>query len=344
MNDPANVVSLGETVTPLLEAPRLAKRLGLPRLWMKDESRLPTGTFKARGVAMAVSKAREFGIKRLAIPSAGNAAEALAAYAARAGMEAYIFMPQDAPISNQLGSHLYGSKVFLVDGLISDAGKIVGAGKSQCQWFDVSTLKEPYRVEGKKTMGLELAEQLGWELPDVIMYATGGGTGLIGMWKAFAELEALGWIGKHRPRMVAVQSSGCAPIVKAWNQDATESEMWPNAHTIAPGIRVPKPFADTLILQTIRESNGNALAVSDEEILKAMTTLAQTEGLAVGPEGAATLAGLEKLVMEKAIRRSDRVVLFNTGTSFKHLDLVPASPFPVLDPKKSIDFDRWLPS
>jgi threonine synthase len=335
-------ISLGEVVTPLVSLQKLGKQIGLSSLWMKDESRLPTGTFKARGLCMAISKAHEFGISRVAIPSAGNAAEALAAYAAQAGIESYIFMPKDAPLSNQLGSHQYGAHVFLVDGLISDAGKIVGAGKSPCNWFDVSTLKEPYRVEGKKTMGLEVAEQLNWELPDVILYPTGGGTGLVGMWKAFQELEALGWIGSHRPRMIAVQSSGCAPIVKAFQSDKLEAEMWPNAQTIAPGIRVPKPFADTLILRAIKESNGLALSVTDAEILIAINQIARTEGFVICPEGAATWAALQKLIEQKEIRHNDRIILFNTGTGLKHIDLVPTQHFSVLNPKEPIDFAKLL--
>ncbi|MBI1743248.1 threonine synthase [Candidatus Acetothermia bacterium] len=340
VNDLSKIISLGEVNTPLLNATKLARRLNLKKLWVKDESRLPTGTFKARGLAMAVTKAHELHVKRLAIPSAGNAAEALSAYAAQAGMEAFIFMPQDAPLSNQLASHMHGAKVFLVDGLISDAGKIVAAGKSICDWFDVSTLKEPYRVEGKKTMGLELAEQLNGELPDAILYPTGGGTGLLGMWKAFEELEAIGWIGKHRPRMIAVQSSGCAPIVKAFEANKIDAEMWSNAQTLAPGIRVPKPFADTLILRAIRESEGTALSVTDDEIVKAIHTFAQIEGIPVCPEGAATLAGLEKLIARKEIHPTDRVVLFNTGTALKHMDLITAPSFPILDPKGLIDFQR----
>ena len=342
VNDLSKIISLGEVNTPLLDATKLARRLNLKKLWVKDESRLPTGTFKARGLAMAVTKAHELGIRRVAIPSAGNAAEALSAYAAHAAMEAFIFMPKDAPLSNQLASHMHGANVFLVDGLISDAGKIVAEGKPVCNWFDVSTLKEPYRVEGKKTMGLELAEQLNWELPDAILYPTGGGTGLVGMWKAFEELEAIGWIGKHRPRMIAVQSSGCAPIVKAFEAKKMEAEMWPNAQTLAPGIRVPKPFADTLILQAIRESRGVALSVTDDEIVSAIHTFARAEGIPVCPEGAATLAGLEKLVAQKEIRPADRVVLFNTGTALKHMDLITAPSFLILDPKGPIDFQHLV--
>jgi threonine synthase len=342
IKDQENRVSLGEINTPLVAARKLGTRLGLPKLWVKDESRLPTGTFKSRGLAMAVSKAKEFGLQRLAIPSAGNAAEALSAYAAQADMEAFIFMPKDAPASNQLASHLHGAKVFLVDGLINDAGKIVGAGKEICQWFDVSTLKEPYRLEGKKTIGFELAEQFDWELPDVILYPTGGGTGLVGMWKAFSELGAMGWVGQNRPRMIAVQSSGCAPIVKAFEANKTEVEVWPNAQTLAPGIRVPKPFADTLILRTIQDSKGTALTVTDQEMLRAMSSFAQFEGLAVCPEGAATLAALEKLVERKVIHADDRVVLLNTGTGLKHMDLLTGPVFPILNPKDPIDYQRML--
>ena len=311
--DPHHIVSLNESMTPLLPAQRLAASLGLEALWVKDESRLPTGSFKARGLAMAVSKAKELGLTKLAIPSAGNAATALSSYAAQAGMEAHIFMPQDAPPFNRNTCQLAGADVTLIDGLITDAGKIVAERKEDEGWFDVSTLKEPYRVEGKKTMGLEIAEQFSWELPDVIIYPTGGGTGIVGMWKVFQELEAIGWIDGKRPRMLSVQSAGCAPIVKAWQEGATEAEPWENAQTTAAGLRVPQAVGDFLILDAIYQSNGAAIAVTDEEIQEALTTLATYEGILACLEGAATVAGLSKLVEAKEIQPDNRVVLFNTG-------------------------------
>jgi len=313
VTDLENIVSLGETMTPLLRAKRLGDALNLKLLWIKDESRLPTGAFKARGLAMAVSKAKEFGLTELAIPSAGNAATALSVYAARAGMRAHIFMPKDAPSFNAKTTQLAGAQVELVDGLITDAGRIVAERKEQEGWFDVSTLKEPYRVEGKKTMGLELAEQLGWRLPDVIIYPTGGGTGIVGMWKAFEELERLGWIGSKRPRMVSVQSTGCAPIVKAFHEGNSEAEFWENASTIAAGLRVPKAIGDFLILNALRQSGGTAVAVSDAEILNAMSELASSEGILSCPEGAATVAGLKTLLDRQMIEPDGEVVLFNTG-------------------------------
>ncbi len=311
--DSRYIVSLNEAITPLLSAQRLAASLGLETLWVKDESRLPTGSFKARGLAMAVSKAKELGLTKLAIPSAGNAATALSSYAAQAGMAAHIFMPQDAPPFNRNTCQLAGANVTLIDGLITDAGKIVAERKADEGWFDVSTLKEPYRVEGKKTMGLEIAEQLNWELPDVIIYPTGGGTGIVGMWKVFQELEAIGWIDAKRPRMISVQSSGCAPIVKAWQDGATEAEPWANAQTTAAGLRVPQAVGDFLILDAIYQSGGAAIAVTDDEIQEAMATLATHEGILACPEGAATVAGLCKLVEAKDIQPENRVVLFNTG-------------------------------
>ncbi len=308
-----HIVSLGETMTPLIHAKRLGTQFGLQQLWIKDESRLPTGSFKARGLAMAVSKAKELGIKKLAIPSAGNAATALSVYAASAGIPAYIFMPKDTPTYNIETCQLAGANVALIDGLISDAGKLVAERKTDENWFDVSTLKEPYRVEGKKTMGFELAEQFGWKLPDVIIYPTGGGTGIVGMWKAFTELEAIGWIGKKRPRFISVQAEGCAPIVKAWNEGKTHAAPWQNAQTIASGLRVPQAIGDFLILDAIRESGGTAVAVSDNEINDAMQMLPSTEGVLTCPEGAATVAALKELVANETIKSSDQVVLFNTG-------------------------------
>ena len=311
--DSRHIVSLNEAMTPLLPAQRLAASLGLEALWVKDESRLPTGSFKARGLAMAVSRAKELGLTKLAIPSAGNAATALSSYAAQAGMEAHIFMPQDAPPFNRDTCQLAGADVTLIDGLITDAGKIVAERKEDEGWFDVSTLKEPYRVEGKKTMGLEIAEQFDWELPDVIVYPTGGGTGIVGMWKVFQELEAIGWIDGKRPRMISVQSAGCAPIVKAWQDGASEAEPWTDAETTAAGLRVPQAVGDFLILDAIYQSNGAAIAVTDHEIQEAMATLATHEGILACPEGAATVAGLGKLAKAGEIQPKNRVVLFNTG-------------------------------
>ena len=313
LSDPADIVTLGETITPLIHAKRLGARFGLTELWIKDEARLPTGSFKARGLAMAVSKAKSLGLTQLAIPSAGNAATALAVYAAAAGLTAHIFMPQDSPAFNKETCQLSGANVTLIDGLITDAGRIVAERKTDEGWFDVSTLKEPYRVEGKKTMGFELAEQFGWELPDVIIYPTGGGTGIVGMWKGFAELEAIGWIGPKRPRFISVQSTGCAPIVRAWEEGTTEAAPWQDAHTIASGLRVPQAIGDFLILAAIRKSNGAAIAVTDNAIREAMQLLPTTEGLLTSPEGAATVAALKHLVANQMIDPSERVVLFNTG-------------------------------
>ena len=313
ISDAKNIVTLGETMTPLIHAKRLGAEFGLTQVWVKDESRLPTGSFKARGLAMAVSKAKALGLTQLAIPSAGNAATALALYAAAAGITAHIFMPQDTPAFNKQTCQLAGANVTLIDGLITDAGKIVAERKAREAWFDVSTLKEPYRVEGKKTMGFELAEQFGWELPDVIIYPTGGGTGIVGMWKGFAELEVIGWIGKKRPKFISVQSTGCAPIVKAWKEGATEAKPWHDADTVASGLRVPQAIGDFLILEALRKSNGAAIAVTDDAIRESMQLLPTTEGLLTSPEGAATVAALEQLVANGMIQASERVVLFNTG-------------------------------
>lgn len=291
---------------------------------MKDEGQLPTGSFKARGLGMAISKARELGVKKICIPSAGNAAGASAAYAARAGMECFIFLPEDTPEINIKECLACGAHVELVKGNISDAAKAMNQ-KKQPDWFDVSTLKEPYRLEGKKTMGYELAEQFGWELPDVILYPTGGGTGLIGMWKAFEEMEQLGWIGSKRPKMVSVQTSGCAPIVKAFTEKKKESEFWQNAQTIASGLRVPKAFADHLILKAIYESSGYAVAVSDEEIVAAVRGIASQEGLFICPEGAATLVALKKLLQERRVAGDDSILLFNTGAGIKYPEVVKGS-------------------
>jgi threonine synthase len=329
-----HIVSLGETMTPLLPLARLGEVLGLKDLWLKDETRLPTGTFKARGLAMAVSKCVELGIRKVAIPSAGNAAEALSAYAARAGLACFVFMPEDAPVANRRVCQAAGARVFLVKGLIGDAGRIVQQGVKTQGWFDVSTFKEPYRLEGKKTMGLELAEQLGWELPDAIVYPTGGGTGLVGFWKAFEELGTLGWLRDpvKRPKMIAVQPEGCAPIVKAFHKGKDQAEPWEDAQTVAGGLRVPKPFADRLILRVLRESGGTAVAVSDHEIVESMGLLARAEGLFASPEAAATVAALPKLLREGFLRREERVVLLNSGTLLKHVELLGGLRPPVLDP------------
>lgn len=319
VRDDSNIVSLGEGFTPMLRVDRLAKTIGVKNLWVKDESQMPTGSFKARGLSMAVSRALELGIKRIAMPSAGNAGGALAAYAARAGLEAYIFMPQDAPRANQVEVEICGAHGFLVNGLITDCGAIVREGMPKMKWFDMSTLKEPYRLEGKKTMGLEVAEQFGWDLPDVIVYPTGGGTGLLGMWKAFEELEKIGWIVR-KPRMVCVQAAGCAPIVKAFHEGKNAAEPWKEASTIASGIRVPAAIGDFLMLRVLRESNGAAIAVSDAELMEGVRLLAKSEGLFASPEGGATVACLRQLLGQGWIHKDERVVLFNTGAGIKYLD------------------------
>ena len=307
-------VSLGEGFTPMLASREF------PKVFIKDEGLNPTGSFKARGLSAAVTMAKHFGLKRLAIPSAGNAAGALAAYAAAAGLEAHIFMPKDVPMANRVESQYYGARVTLVDGLISDCARMVAERKQQEDWFDISTLKEPYRVEGKKTMGYEVAEQLGWRLPQGIIYPTGGGVGMIGMWKAFDEMQQLGWIGSERPKMVTVQSAGCAPIVKAWDEGKSTSEMWPNAATSASGLRVPKAYGDYLILDILKKSQGTAVAVSDDEIMDALHRWASMEGIFAAPEGAAALAAYRKLRASGFFSESDQVVLFNTGTGLKYLD------------------------
>ena len=324
VQSPAGVVSLGEGMTPLLRAERLGKRLGLNHLYIKDESLNPTGSFKARGLALAIARAAELGVTRVAIPSAGNAGGATAAYAARAGLESYVFMPRDVPRAFIVECQINGAHVELVDGLITDAGRRVAAGRDEYGWFDLSTLKEPYRVEGKKTMGYELAEQFDWELPQVIIYPTGGGTGLIGMWKSFDEMETLGWIDSHRPRMVSVQAAGCAPIVRAFESGATRAEPWQNAATMAAGLRVPSAVGDALMLRALRDSEGTAVAVSEAEILWGVKEIGQSEGLFVCPEGGAALAGIRRLVEQGWIDREERVVLFNTGSGLKYLDALPA--------------------
>ncbi|MBT3390779.1 MAG: threonine synthase [Chloroflexi bacterium] len=315
-----NMLFLGEGDTPLLQLNTSGAKLGLSQLYVKDESINPTGTFKARGLAAAVSKAKELGVTKVIIPTAGNAGGAMAAYAARGGMQAHIFMPADTPYANQYESQIVGASIELVDGLISDAARLAHEKAVAEGWFDVSTFKEPYRTEGKKIMGYELAEQFGWTLPDVIIYPTGGGTGLVGMWKAFDEMEALGWLeSSQRPRMVAVQAAGCAPIIKAFDDGATSSEFWNGAQTVAAGLRVPKSFADKIILDDLRASHGTAIAVSDEQLLAAQRFLASREGIFAAPEGAATLAGLIQLKEKGWVAPDERVVLFNTGTGLKYI-------------------------
>jgi len=325
LRDDANLVSLGEGFTPLLPAKSLAGELGLKRLWIKDEAQNPTGSFKDRGLSLAISRAKELGVKKAAIPSAGNAGGSLAAYAARAGIEAHVFMPRDTPIANQIEVQQYGARLTLVDGLINDCGRIINERKTAEGWFDISTLKEPYRVEGKKTMGYEIAEQLNWTLPDVIIYPTGGGTGLIGMWKAFQEMEELGWIGSKRPRMVSVQASGCAPIVKAFGEGRETAEPWQNAKTVASGLRVPQAVADFLMLRALRESNGMALSVSDEEMIAEIPRLGRAEGIFFCPEGAACAAALRRSMQNGWVKPTDEVVLFNTASGLKYLDVLQAA-------------------
>ena len=314
-------VSLGEGFTPLLQATSLGKKIGAPKLYIKDEGLNPTGSFKARGMSAAISKAVELGAQAIAIPSAGNAGGATAAYAARAGLPAHIFMPKDVPQANYIECKVLGAHVELIDGLISDCGKIVASRKEAEGWFDISTLKEPYRVEGKKTMGYELAEQFDWELPEVVIYPTGGGTGLIGMWKAFDEMEQMGWIGPERPRMISVQAEGCAPIVRAYSAGDEHAEPWINAETIAAGLRVPAAVGDFLMLKAIRDSGGCALSVTDEELMASTSKMAAAVGSFPAPEGAATLAALEKLIAQNLVSERERVVLFNTGTGLKYIEL-----------------------
>jgi threonine synthase len=315
---PESVVTLGEGWTPLLRACRLGARIGSEALWVKDEGLNPTASFKARGLSCAISMCKELGIRKVAIPSAGNAASALAAYAAAAGIESHIFMPRDVPQANYLECKAYGAHVTLVDGLISDCGRIVAERGPAEGWFDVSTLKEPYRIEGKKTMGYEVAEQMGWELPEAIFYPTGGGVGMIGMWKAFAEMELLGWIGGRRPKMIAVQAEGCQPVVRAFEQHEERSTFFENAHTVAAGLRVPKPLGDFLVLEAVRESGGTAIAVSDDEMLEAGVQLASDEGIYAAPEGAACVVAAQKLLASGFLKPSDRIVLYNTGSGLKY--------------------------
>ncbi|TWF94770.1 threonine synthase [Saccharopolyspora dendranthemae] len=326
VRDAENVISLGEGFTPLLSAPRLSARLGIADVRIKDEGQNPTGSFKARGMSAAVSRARELGAQVVAAPSAGNAGGALAAYAARAGLAAGVVMPEDCPRINQVEAVVAGADTWLVDGLIDDAGRLVRTTSEARGWFDVSTLKEPYRVEGKKTLGYELAEQLGWQLPDVVIYPTGGGTGLVGMWKAFAEMTELGWIGEQRPRMVVVQAEGCAPIVRAHDQGERHAPRWEDAATDASGLRVPVAVGDYLILDAVRDSGGTAVSVSEDDMRDATRELASSEGIHPAPEGAATLAALRRLRDSGEITGTNRVVLFNTGAGQKYPDFVPASP------------------
>jgi threonine synthase len=313
-------VTLGEGFTPLLSSREN------PNVYIKDEGLNPTGSFKARGLCAAVTMAKQYGLKKLAVPSAGNAASALAAYCAAAAIEAHIFMPKDVPTANLVECKAYGAKVTLVDGLISDCAKMVNEGKQAEGWSDISTLKEPFRVEGKKTMGYEVAEQLGWELPDAIFYPTGGGVGLIGMWKAFDEMEQLGWFakktGKKRPKMISVQAAGCAPIAKAWDEHKPVAEMWQNAQTLAAGLRVPKPYADYIILDILKQSGGTAIAVSDEQIFEAVEEWASKEGVFAAPEGAASLVAYKILLRQGFLKPTDKVVLFNTGSGLKYIDVI----------------------
>jgi len=315
-----NLVSLGEGWTPLLRADRLGKELGIEKLYIKDESQNPTQSFKARGMSAAVSMAKELGAKKLAVPSAGNAAGALAAYAARAGLECFIFMPNDTPRANVVECEQTGAEITLMAGLITDCGAEIARRKDAEGWFDVSTLKEPYRVEGKKTLGYELAEQLDYSLPDVILYPTGGGTGLIGMWKAFEEMEQMGWIGSKRPRMVTVQASGCAPIVRAFEEGKQFADEFQNAATVASGLRVPRAIGEFLILDALRASGGTAVEVSDEELISATREIGAAEGIFCAPEGAACLPALRKLMDNGQVSSNDRVVLFNTGSGVKYLE------------------------
>jgi threonine synthase len=332
-------VTLGEGMTPLLPCLRLGRQLGLRRLFIKDESQLPTGSFKSRGMAMAVSMASVFGLRCLAIPTAGNAGGALAAYGARAGLEVFVFMPQDTPLINQMEAHLAGAKVFLVNGLITDCGRIVREGSGRMGWFDMSTLKEPYRLEGKKTMGLELAEQLGWRVPDVILYPTGGGTGLIGMWKAFAELRELGWLKTGQlPRLISCQSDGCAPIVRAFEAGLRFAEPVADAHTVASGLRVPAAVGDFMILDAIRASNGCAVAGREVRILEWMHRVTGLEGIGICPETAVCFDCLEQLCRSGQIRADAEVVVFNTGAAQKYPETVPLQ-LPRIDKDRPVDYE-----
>ena len=335
---PLNVepVTLGEGMSPLLDCPRLASDLKIDRLLVKDESQLPTGRFKARGMAVAISMAKHLGIRRVALPTAGNAGGAAAAYAARAGMECYVFMPEDTPAVNQMEPYLFGAKAYRVNGLINDCGKLVRDGAEKMGWFDLSTLKEPYRIEGKKTMGLEIAEQLGWRLPDVILYPTGGGTGLIGMWKAFHELKELGWLKSDQmPRLISCQAEGCAPIVRTFEKGERFAELFPNAHTIASGLRVPAAVGDFMMLDAIRASNGLAVAGRESAIGPWMRRASEASGISICPETAVCFDVLERLIAEKKVGRDELVLVFNTGAAQKYLEALPPD-LPRLDKDKGI--------
>ena len=338
--DEADIVALGERMSPLLVCPRLGAKLGLSDLWIKDESQLPTGSFKSRGMAMAITMARRLGVKRVALPTAGNAGGAAAAYAARAGLECFVFMPEDTPAVNQYECAAAGAKTYLVNGLINDCGRIVREGKERLGWFDLSTLKEPYRLEGKKTMGLELAEQCHWKLPDVILYPTGGGTGLVGMWKAFAELTALGWLESDKlPRMVSVQSDGCAPIVRAFEAGQRFAEPFANAHTVASGLRVPAAVGDFMILDAIRASGGTAIAADERRLNEWLRLACSLEGIPVCPEAAACVGALETLTKRGWIKPHERVVIFNTGAAQKYVEAIRCD-LPRIDLKQPLDWDR----
>lgn len=331
VSDETKIASLGEGMSPLLRCERLGAALGLADLWVKDESQLPTGSFKSRGLSMAISRANELGVWRVAIPTAGNAGGAMAAYAARVGMEAFVFMPADTPIVNQYEAAYCGARAFLVDGLITDCGAVVREGTPHMDWFDLSTLKEPYRIEGKKTMGLELAEQFGWSLPDVIMYPTGGGTGLIGMWKAFGELDEMGWlVDERRPRMVSCQADGCAPISTAWQSGKRFADPFPNPATSASGLRVPAAVGDFMIIDAVNESGGQARSCPEDSLLDWARRGAELEGIAFAPETGACLGVLEMLVSENAIDPDERVVVFNTGAAQKYIEVIGGSPLPRL--------------
>ena len=322
IDDEKNIVTLGEGNTQIFKLDILGNKLGLKNLYIKDEGLNPTGTFKARGAAVGVSKAKELGIKTIAMPTAGNAGGAWAAYATKAGIELVVAMPEDAPDLAKKEAYIYGAKTYLVKGLISDAGKIIAKGVKKHGWFDAATLKEPYRIEGKKTMGLEIAEYFNWEFPDAILYPTGGGVGIIGIWKAFKELKELGWIKNNVPKLIAVQAEGCSPIVKAFNEGAIASEFFENASSIAGGIRVPKALGDFLVLDAIRESKGTAVEVKDSELLESLNLLAKTEGLFICPEGATLVAAVEKLVKSDFLKPDDKIVILNTGSGLKYSNLI----------------------
>lgn len=325
--DDANIITLGEGGTPLIKADRLAAATGMKTVYIKDEGVNPTGSFKARGLGAAVSKAKELVQMRLTMPSAGNAAGAMSAYAAAGGMEAHVFMPKDAPIANKIECKAYGAKLTLVDGFITDAGQMSQRAAEESGLFDVSTLREPYRAEGKKTMGYEIVEQMGFEVPDVIVYPTGGGTGIVGIWKALDEMEQLGWIGSERPRMVCVQAEGCAPLVAAFEKGEEFAEPFPDPHTLAAGMRVPAAIGDFLVIRAVRESGGTAITVSDAEMIDGMVEMARTEGVFAAPEGGATLAAMRKLIEGGVVFRDERVVLLVTGNAHKYLDMLPAGIF-----------------